>query len=117
MINSRSLLTSDSAFIIPHSSFPLPRYTPRPRDLMSRDNETLPPLMQSTVTDDGSGGVSPIPDASTHPLHRHPPTQIGPYHILDVLGEGGMGTVYKAEQRHPIKRIVALKVIRMGIDS
>jgi serine/threonine protein kinase/tetratricopeptide (TPR) repeat protein len=37
---------------------------------------------------------------------------IGPYQILDVLGEGGMGVVYLAEQRQPIQRRVALKVIR-----
>ncbi|MFO1031807.1 MAG: bifunctional serine/threonine-protein kinase/formylglycine-generating enzyme family protein [Planctomycetota bacterium] len=46
-----------------------------------------------------------------------PPTQIGPYRILDRLGEGGMGTVYRAEQLEPVKRRVALKVIKLGMDS
>jgi len=44
------------------------------------------------------------------------PTQIGPYRILDVLGEGGMGTVFLAEQSTP-KRRVALKLIKLGMDS
>src|SRR5262245_18936140 len=38
--------------------------------------------------------------------------QIGPYRILEWRGEGGMGVVYRAEQREPIRREVAIKVIR-----
>jgi len=41
----------------------------------------------------------------------------GPYHILRPLGEGGMGTVYLAEQREPIRRHVALKVVKLGMDT
>ncbi len=43
--------------------------------------------------------------------------QIGPYKLLAILGEGGMGMVYLAEQEHPIKRLVALKVIKPGMDT
>ena len=45
------------------------------------------------------------------------PDQIGPYTILDKLGEGGFGVVYQAQQEHPVKRRVALKVIKPGMDS
>ncbi len=41
----------------------------------------------------------------------------GPYRILRVLGEGGMGTVYLAEQTEPIRRRVALKVVKPGMDT
>lgn len=42
---------------------------------------------------------------------------IGPYHLLEKIGEGGFGTVYMAEQREPIRRRVALKIIKLGMDT
>jgi serine/threonine protein kinase len=44
-------------------------------------------------------------------------TEVGPYRLLQVLGRGGMGIVYLAEQHAPLQRQVALKVIRPGLDS
>ena len=43
-----------------------------------------------------------------------PPERIGPYKILDKLSEEGMGVVYRAEQTEPIRRRVALKIIKPG---
>src|SRR5207247_4926877 len=42
---------------------------------------------------------------------------IGPYKLLQQLGEGGMGTVFMAEQTKPVQRKVALKIIKAGMDS
>src|SRR5262249_51625795 len=42
---------------------------------------------------------------------------IGPYKLLSILGEGGMGIVYLAEQSQPVRRRVALKVIKLGMDT
>ena len=42
---------------------------------------------------------------------------LGPYRLLDLLGEGGMGEVWVAEQTHPMRRLVALKLIKSGMDS
>src|SRR5262249_16998231 len=41
----------------------------------------------------------------------------GPYKLLEPIGEGGMGTVYLAQQTEPVKRLVALKLIKPGMDS
>jgi eukaryotic-like serine/threonine-protein kinase len=46
-----------------------------------------------------------------------PGTDIGPYTLLESIGEGGMGTVFMAEQARPVHRKVALKVIKPGMDS
>src|SRR6478752_6313529 len=48
---------------------------------------------------------------------EQPGTVIGPYKLLQQIGEGGMGTVYMAEQTQPVRRTVALKLIKAGMDS
>jgi serine/threonine protein kinase/tetratricopeptide (TPR) repeat protein len=46
-----------------------------------------------------------------------PDMQIGPYKLLEQIGEGGMGVVYLAEQKEPVQRRVALKIIKPGMDT
>jgi serine/threonine protein kinase len=46
-----------------------------------------------------------------------PDTFIGPYRLIHRIGEGGMGTVFLAEQTQPVQRRVAVKIIRPGMDS
>jgi serine/threonine protein kinase/Tfp pilus assembly protein PilF len=46
-----------------------------------------------------------------------PGTQIGPYKLIEQIGEGGMGTVWMAQQTEPVRRVVALKLIKAGMDS
>src|SRR5262249_24941260 len=48
---------------------------------------------------------------------ERPGSQIGPYRLVKKLGSGGMGAVYLAEQDKPIRRQVALKIIKPGMDS
>ena len=56
-------------------------------------------------------------EAATLRLRERPGMIIGPYKLLQQLGEGGMGTVFMAEQTAPVQRKVALKVIKPGMDS
>src|SRR5256885_1330479 len=62
---------------------------------------------------------APAPDGRTvdQPTTENPGTVIGPYKLLEPIGEGGMGTVWMARQTEPVKRLVALKLIRPGMDS
>src|SRR5438045_6234157 len=54
---------------------------------------------------------------TTLPVSEKPGDQIGRYKLLQKLGEGGCGVVYMAEQQEPVKRRVALKVIKLGMDT
>jgi eukaryotic-like serine/threonine-protein kinase len=65
---------------------------------------------------------APPPELSTFPTLDQPPTerpgtQIGRYKLLEQVGEGGMGVVYVAEQTEPVRRRVALKIIKPGMDT
>ena len=61
--------------------------------------------------------VSPAIATTDTPGLDGPATIIGPYKLLQQIGEGGMGTVYMAEQTRPVQRKVALKIIKPGMDT
>jgi WD40 repeat protein/serine/threonine protein kinase len=51
------------------------------------------------------------------PAGEGPGTMVGPYKLLEQIGEGGFGVVFMAEQQHPVRRKVALKVLKPGMDT
>ena len=51
------------------------------------------------------------------PATESPGTVVGPYKLIEPIGEGGMGSVWMAQQTEPVKRLVAVKLIKAGMDS
>jgi serine/threonine protein kinase/tetratricopeptide (TPR) repeat protein len=84
------------------------------------------PQVGSFLQDDAANHPSPLrengPDLRgdatlSAPVTERPGAVIGPYKLLQQIGEGGMGVVWMAEQTQPVQRKVALKVIKPGMDS
>ena len=73
-------------------------------------------VMELALDDDGAEAAAP-PDAHGPTSRFESGSTVGPYRIGRVLGEGGMGIVYLAEQSEPVSRRVALKVIKLGLDT
>ena len=77
--------------------------------------------MSTRATDEGTGldDTLSVPGGPARPgaTAGYPQERIGPYRLLSLLGEGGMGEVWIAEQLEPIRRKVALKVIKAGMDT
>ena len=61
--------------------------------------------------------ATPTVTVNPAPLTDGPGTVIGPYKLLEPIGEGGMGVVYMAEQTRPVRRKVALKIVKPGMDT
>ncbi len=64
-----------------------------------------------------AAGATAATTVAAEPVSEKPGDQIGRYKLLEQLGEGGFGVVYLAEQQEPIRRRVALKVIKLGMDT
>src|SRR6185295_7058175 len=76
------------------------------------------PVVAADHTSDFAPGLVRGQPFEDHRDSREGPgTLIGPYKLLQQIGEGGMGTVWMAEQTQPVKRLVALKLIKAGMDS
>jgi RIO-like serine/threonine protein kinase len=89
-----------------------------------RDDPSLRTEIDALLRVHGQGGGflrGPIlgPPASLEdlPLSEGPGSVIGRYKLLEKIGEGGMAVVYMAEQTEPIRRKVALKIIKLGMDT
>ena len=75
---------------------------------------------RSPIAENPSSEIAPtefVESRDPSGADEKPDTQIGPYKILQKLGEGGMGVVYMAEQKEPVSRRVALKIIKPGMDT
>src|SRR5262245_2202766 len=77
--------------------------------LLKAHAESQGPLDREAFGGDRTG---PYP-----PMAERPGTVIGPYKLLEHIGEGGFGVVFMAEQQYPLRRKVALKVLKPGMDT
>src|SRR5262245_16063616 len=64
-----------------------------------------------------SAATGAIPNAAQEASREVSGAVIGPYKLIQQIGEGGMGTVWMAQQTEPVKRVVAMKLIKAGMDS
>jgi eukaryotic-like serine/threonine-protein kinase len=87
-----------------------PALLKRLRVLLSVHEQSQGPL-------DAPSPVVALAPTVDDPIRERPGTVIGPYKLLEEIGEGGMGLVFVAEQQQPVHRKVALKVIKPGMDS
>jgi eukaryotic-like serine/threonine-protein kinase len=80
-----------------------------------RAHDESPSFLESPMSE-VAGGMSNPPTVDQPSLER-PGARIGPYKLLQQIGEGGFGIVFMAEQLAPVRRKVAIKVIKPGMDT
>ncbi len=86
------------------------------------DSELRQRIERLLAAHENAGSFMAPPDAdptfdSGATLREVPGSKIGRYKLLEQIGEGGFGVVFMAEQEHPIHRRVALKIIKLGMDT
>jgi non-specific serine/threonine protein kinase/serine/threonine-protein kinase len=85
-------------------------------ELCDGDDGLADRLRRLLAAHDAAEGVSAFPPRVTR-REDDDPRGIGPYRILERIGEGGMGVVFLAEQTQPLRRRVAIKIIKVGMDT
>jgi len=96
--------------------------------LSEDDEELLSDVRALLAAHEAAGGFleagtvpGSAPSDLVRPTAQHslegPGTRVGPFKLLQLIGEGGFGAVYMAEQEEPIRRRVALKIVKPGMDS
>jgi WD40 repeat protein/serine/threonine protein kinase len=103
----QTILTELAGNSLPDRGQPISWYTPTP-DFLNRLKRELPELWEGQL-----GPVATFNDMIT----EGPGTVIGPYKLLEQIGEGGFGVVFRAEQTQPLRRKVALKILKPGMDT
>jgi hypothetical protein len=76
-----------------------------------------PHELTGQLVNSGKLGVSPAGNVYYSPIAEAPGSVIGPYKLMEQIGEGGFGLVFVAEQQQPVRRRVALKVVKPGMDT
>jgi len=89
----------------------------RDATLRRKVDELLKEHFSSDSLLDGSALEAERAAVAEFPVGESPAQMIGRYKLLEKIGEGGFGEVWMAEQREPVKRRVALKIIKLGMDS
>ncbi|TVQ62827.1 MAG: serine/threonine protein kinase [Phycisphaerales bacterium] len=86
-------------------------------DAMLASAEEAADSLRASDADATVSRIAPASQTAPRGGSEQPGQQIGRYKLLEPLGEGGFGTVWAAEQREPVKRRVALKIIKLGMDT
>jgi serine/threonine protein kinase len=90
-------------------------------DVSTQDPDSLndTPKLHSESYSSGENPVQATPSKgeSSKEITESPGTLVGPYKLIQKIGEGGFGVVYMAEQVKPMRRRVALKIIKLGMDT
>jgi serine/threonine protein kinase len=74
-------------------------------------------LLEMHEQEPESAAPAAVPTQDYAPVAERPGTRVGPYRLMEQIGEGGFGLVFVAEQQEPVRRKVALKIIKPGMDS